>query len=48
MRDPCRSPYGVNDADDIERVLKSCRDFVALCVRKEDETGIPCLIVASL
>jgi hypothetical protein len=31
----------------IERVLKSHRDFVALCQRKEAETGEPCLIIAS-
>jgi hypothetical protein len=42
-----RKVYGATDANEIERVLKSYRDFVALCVRKEDETGIPCLIVAS-
>ena len=42
-----RQVYGVTDAEDIERVLKSYRDFVALCARKEQETGIPCLIVAS-
>jgi hypothetical protein len=39
--------YGVTDADEIERVLKSYRDFVALCARKEAETGEPCLIIAS-
>jgi hypothetical protein len=42
-----REVYGVTDAEDIERVQKSYRDFVALCVRKEDETGQPCLIIAS-
>ena len=42
-----RKVYGVTDAEDIERVLKSYRDFVALCARKEQETGIPCLIIAS-
>ena len=42
-----REVYGVTDAEDIERVLKSYRDFVALCARKEEETGIPCLIIAS-
>jgi hypothetical protein len=41
-----REVYGVTDAEDIERVLKSYRDFVALCARKEEETGIPCLIIA--
>lgn len=39
--------YLVTDAEEIERVLKSYRDFVALCARKEQETGIPCLIIAS-
>ena len=32
----------------IERVQQQYRDFVALCARKEEETGIPCLIIASL
>jgi hypothetical protein len=41
-----REVYGVRDAEEIERVLQSYRDFVALCARKEHETGIPCLIVA--
>jgi hypothetical protein len=39
--------YGVTDAEEIGRVLKSYRDFVALCARKEKETGEPCLIIAS-
>jgi hypothetical protein len=35
------------DPVQIERVLKSFRDFVALCERKEAETGEePCLIIA--
>ena len=42
-----RKVYGVTDAEEIERVLKSYRDFVALCARKEQETGIPCLVIAS-
>jgi hypothetical protein len=42
-----RELYGATDAKEIERVLKSYRDFVALCARKEQETGIPCLIIAS-
>ena len=42
-----RVVYDVTDAEEIERVLKSYRDFVALCVRKEDETGQPFLIIAS-
>ena len=42
-----REVYSVTDAKEIERVLKSYRDFVALCARKEAETGEPCLIIAS-
>jgi hypothetical protein len=42
-----REWYSVTDAKEIERVLKSYRDFVALCARKQAETGIPCLIIAS-
>jgi hypothetical protein len=42
-----REVYGVTDAADIEHVLKSYRDFVALCVRKQRETGHFCLIIAS-
>jgi hypothetical protein len=42
-----REIYGVTDAEQIERVLKSYRDFVSLCARKEYETGHPCLIIAS-
>jgi hypothetical protein len=42
-----REIYGVTDAERIERVLKSYRDFVALCARKEAETGEPCVIIAS-
>jgi hypothetical protein len=42
-----RVVYDVTDAEEIKRVLKSYRDFVALCVRKEDETGQPFLIIAS-
>lgn len=42
-----REVYDVTDVADIERVLKSYRDFVALCVRKQRETGHPCLIIAS-
>ena len=41
-----REIYGVTDADEIERVQKSYRDFVELCARKEEETGKPCLIIA--
>jgi len=39
--------YGETDPAEIERVLDSYRDFVALCARKEQETGEPCLIIAS-
>jgi hypothetical protein len=42
-----RELYWETDDEHIERILKSYRDFVALCARKEEETGIPCLIVAS-
>jgi hypothetical protein len=42
-----REIYGVTDQAEIDRVLNSYRDFVALCARKETETGEPCLIVAS-
>jgi hypothetical protein len=42
-----RKLYGATNAEDIEHVLKSYRDFVALCAQKEFETGQPCLIIAS-
>ena len=42
-----REIYEVTDPDEIEVVLKSYRDFVDLCERKEFETGKPCLIIAS-
>ena len=42
-----REVYSVTDAVEIERVLKSYRDFVALCAQKEKETGEPYLIFAS-
>jgi len=42
-----RKLYGTTDPVEIERVLKSYRDFVALCARKEAETGEPCLIIAN-
>lgn len=42
-----RELYGETDAGVISRVLKSFSDFVELCARKEDETGEPCLIIAS-
>jgi hypothetical protein len=42
-----RELYGEADAEAILRVLKSFCDFVDLCARKEEETGEPCLIIAS-
>jgi hypothetical protein len=42
-----RKIYRTTDPAKIERVLKCFRDFVALCARKEAETGEPCLIIAS-
>jgi hypothetical protein len=42
-----REIYEETDPAKIERVLKSFRDFVALCTQKELETGKPCLIIAS-
>jgi hypothetical protein len=42
-----RKLYGATNVEDIEHVLKSYRDFVALCAQKEFETGQPCLIIAS-
>jgi hypothetical protein len=41
-----REIYRVTDEVEIERVLTSYREFVALCARKETETGEPCLIIA--
>ena len=42
-----REIYGETDAGAISRVLKSFSDFVELCAQKEEETGEPCLIIAS-
>jgi hypothetical protein len=42
-----RKVYNETDPVEIERALKSYREFVALCERKESETGEPCLIIAS-
>ena len=42
-----RELYGETDINEIGHVLKSYVDFVELCARKEDETGKPCLIIAS-
>jgi hypothetical protein len=39
--------YGETDPLEIKRVLNSYRNFVALCERKERETGKPCTIRAS-
>jgi hypothetical protein len=39
--------YGETDPLEVKRVLDSFRDFVALCERKERETGKPCRIIAS-
>jgi hypothetical protein len=42
-----RELYGETDINEIGRVLRSYVAFVALCAEKEDETGKPCLIIAS-
>jgi hypothetical protein len=42
-----REIYDETDINAIGRVLKSYVDFVELCARKEDETGTPCVIIAS-
>jgi len=42
-----REFHGATGADWIERVLKSYRDFVALCECKERATGVPCTIIAT-
>jgi hypothetical protein len=42
-----RTLYHETDDTEIECILQSYRDFVALCERKERVTGRPCLIVAS-
>ena len=39
--------FGEETKAAIQRVQKQFRDFVALCARKEEECGIPCMIVAS-
>jgi hypothetical protein len=41
--------FSCNAADELHigRLQKRYRDFVALCARKEQECGIPCMIVAS-
>ena len=42
-----RKIYGVTDRAEIDSVKQSFRNFVALCERKEKETGEPVVIVAS-
>jgi hypothetical protein len=42
-----RELYGQPDLAEISKVKKSFSDFVALCERKEEETGEPVSIVAS-
>jgi hypothetical protein len=42
-----REIYGETDINAIGRVMKSYVDFVELCAQKEDETGAPCVIIAS-
>ncbi len=42
-----RELYGETAINEIGHVLKSYVDFVELCARKQDETGKPCLIIAS-
>jgi hypothetical protein len=42
-----RTIYRVTYQPEIKRVLQSYRDFVALCARKEADTGEACLIIAS-
>ena len=42
----CRERYEGN-AEVTETAVKSLEDFVALCERKEEETGEPCVIIAS-
>ena len=42
-----RQVYGETDEHEIELVLQSFRDFVALCEAKERETGEPVVIIAS-
>jgi len=42
-----RTIYRVTDPAEIEAIKRSYRDFVALCERKEKETGEPVVIVAN-
>ncbi len=39
--------FSAADDADIERMQRRYREFVALCARKEQECGIPCMIIAS-
>lgn len=39
--------YGETDPNEVGHILQSYRNFVALCERKEAETGKPCTIFAS-
>jgi hypothetical protein len=39
--------FGEETEATVRRMQQQYRDFVALCARKQDETGIPCLIIAS-
>ncbi|MCU1276240.1 MAG: hypothetical protein JWO48_3671 [Bryobacterales bacterium] len=41
--------FALTKADEaaITRMQKQFRDFVSLCARKEEECGIPCMIIAS-
>ena len=40
--------YNAEGERNARRLQKEFREFVALCAHKEEETGIPCLIVTSL
>lgn len=47
VRERYRRLYPDANEDEVERVVKSFRDFVALAEQKEAETGKPCTIYAS-
>jgi hypothetical protein len=40
--------YSAEGERNAKRMQQEFREFVALCAHKEEETGIPCLIVTSL
>jgi hypothetical protein len=40
--------FGKESDTAVQRMQKQFRDFVSLCARKEEECGIPCMIVASV